>query len=123
MKIYVITKGDYSDYRICAVATDPTKADQLAEFFSSRYEPAEVEEYDTEDVPDLMKGGMVFCVHFSKRGEPIHIFQSQEKWDNNEINLHADGTVAMFVQADSKEAAIKIGAEKRAKFLAERMGL
>jgi hypothetical protein len=122
MKIYVITKGEYSDYRIVAVAIDPEKADQLAEFFSDRYDTAEVEEYDTEDVPDLTKGMKVFCIRFNKCGEVVYIHERPDCWDCS-IALCADCSVLMYIQANNEEEAIKIGAEKRAKYLAERMGL
>lgn len=49
MKIYVITKGDYSDYHICAVATDRQKAELLKIFHSTDYDNAEIEEYETDD--------------------------------------------------------------------------
>lgn len=122
MKIYVITKGEYSDYHICAVATDPAKADKLAEFYSDKHNPSEVEEFDTEAVPDLTKGMTAFIVGFDKRGEVRNVYEHPESWDDN-ITIYADCSVSMCVQANSKEDAIKIGAEKRAKFLAERMGL
>lgn len=123
MKIYVITKGEYSSYHICAVATDPAKADQLAEFYSDRYDTASVEEYDTEDVPDLTKGKSVFLIRFDKRGNVDTAYENPEDWDDNAIGMNANGAVWMYVQADTKVDAIKIGAERRAKFLAEQMGL
>ena len=122
MKIYVITKGEYSDYHICAVATDPAKADQLAEFFSTRHEPAEVEEYDTDDAPDLTEGKTVFRIHYDEHGNVV----SAEEWFSMcyDSPPFISGTnVVIHVLANSEEAAIKIGAEKRAKFLAEKMGL
>lgn len=122
MKIYVITKGEYSDYHICAVATDPVKADQLAEFYSSKYDKAYVEEFDTEAVPGFTKGMSSFKVRFDKRGDVVLIYEYPECW-NDKIMLHADCSVDVSVQANSEEDAKKIGAEKRAKFLAEKMGL
>ena len=122
MKIYIITKGEYSDYRICAVATDSEKADQLAEFFSSKYEKAEVEEYDTDDAPDLTEGKIVFRVHFDKHGNVVSVEEwFKDYWDS--LPFQHNRNLVVHVLANTKEAAIKIGAEKRAKFLAEKMGL
>lgn len=45
-KIYVITKGCYSDYGICAVTTDKAKAEELRLFFSDKYDDANIEEYE-----------------------------------------------------------------------------
>lgn len=36
VKIYVITKGEYSDYHICTVATDYAKAQILQKKFSDK---------------------------------------------------------------------------------------
>lgn len=35
MKVYVITKGIYSDYHICGVALDKERANRLASFFQA----------------------------------------------------------------------------------------
>lgn len=44
--IYVITKGVYSEYHICAVTTDKTRAEELRLSFSDAYEDADIEEYE-----------------------------------------------------------------------------
>ena len=46
MKIYVVTAGSYSDYRIEKVFTDKAKAEEYAEWL---YESNPVKEYETED--------------------------------------------------------------------------
>ena len=46
MKIYVVTAGSYSDYRIEKVFTDKAKAEEYAEWL---YDSNPVEEYETED--------------------------------------------------------------------------
>jgi len=125
VKVYVITKGDYSDYHICAVATNQAKARMLAEFYSSKYEPAEVEEYDTKDVPDITEGKTVYRIKFDPSGNAVDVYdESPEYWNNQPSEYkRLPGYVNVTVLAKSMEAAIKIGAEKRAQFLAERMGL
>lgn len=125
MKIYVITKGEYSDYHICAVATDLEKANALAEYYSDRYDAAEVEEYDTDDAPDPTKGKWMYRVRFAPSGDVADINQvlpdycDKKTWEYT----NEPGYVYACVQADNEEAAIKIGAERRAKYLAEKMGL
>lgn len=126
VKIYVITKGDYSDYHICAVAIDKEQAYALAHFYSTKYDAAEVEEYDTEDVPDLTKGREMFYVVFDPAGNVNDIFDIDiSHWDEQEpFELKTDpGFVRMYVQADNKGDAVKIGAERRAKYIAEKLGL
>lgn len=55
MKIYVITAGEYSDYRIVCVFTDKDKAEHFVNLhndYASKYSWAdeyEIEEYDSKD--------------------------------------------------------------------------
>lgn len=44
--IYVITKGCYSDYGICAATTDKAKAEELRLLFSDEYDDAHIEEHE-----------------------------------------------------------------------------
>jgi hypothetical protein len=48
-KVYVVTRGDYSDYTIRAVFLDKTLADEFAEKDGQRYDEADVEEWDVFD--------------------------------------------------------------------------
>lgn len=126
MKVYVITKGEYSDYHICAVATDPEKADALAKFYSTKYDSAVVEERDTEDAPDLTKGTNLFRICFSPSGDVTDISgEDPDFYEDGEIRefVIEPGFVYVVVQANTQEDAIKIGAERRAKYLAQKMGL
>lgn len=52
MKIYVVTTGSYSDYRIEKVFTNKDKAEEFAKWC---YDSNDVEEYDTEDDIDVGK--------------------------------------------------------------------
>lgn len=49
MKIYIITKGSYSDYHICGVAVDLKEAERLQNINTNDYDMACIETYDTED--------------------------------------------------------------------------
>lgn len=53
MKIYIITSGIYSDYRIERVFLDKNKASEYAEWLGSDH--VTVEEYDTSDNDDINK--------------------------------------------------------------------
>lgn len=46
MKIYIVTAGEYSDYRIEKVFTDKAKAEEFAKWC---YDSNGIEEWDTED--------------------------------------------------------------------------
>lgn len=48
-KIYIVTKGDYSDYHIIACFADKDKAELCAKMYTGGWEEAKVEEYDIKD--------------------------------------------------------------------------
>ncbi len=68
MKVYVITKGDYSEYHICAVATDNEKAQILKEKFSTEWSPARIEEFDTENYNPIFQSKKFYSIYFDKNG-------------------------------------------------------
>lgn len=49
MKIFIVTKGSYSDYHIIACFVNKDQAEKCALMYSDRYEDAYVDEYDTKD--------------------------------------------------------------------------
>lgn len=128
MKIYVITKGDYSDYHICGVSTDKEQAEKLARFFTDKWDDAKVEEYDTDRYELLSDNKKVYRILFYENGN-IHklTHESGDYYDNETIKLDPvywnGATLSVYVSADDEISAIKIASEKRAKFLAEEIGL
>lgn len=46
MTLYAITKGEYSDYHICALTADKEKAERLKKIFTDKWDEAEIEEYE-----------------------------------------------------------------------------
>lgn len=130
MKIYVITKGEYSDYHICAVTESKEKAEMLREVFSRNeyeYDKAKIEEYDTEN-PDIEKILYpMWEIVFNGNGSVKSIDEVTYGVDRYREEIYdqyyvKNGVfVALF--AKDKESAIKIAAERRAKYLAEKQGL
>lgn len=123
MKVYVITKGYYSAYHICAVATDYEKACILQKRFSTKYNPAEIEEFDTEDFNDIFAKKNLYSVWFCSNGKVREIFE--EDMDSfglgdNPVRVLTSGMVVVYVFAFDKESAVKIAAEKRAMELNKR---
>lgn len=119
-KIYVVTRGDYSDYHIITATTNKDIANQIAKKFS-----AEVEIYDNSEIYTKT----IFGVTFNKVGDVMHCYELSE-YDyppNNEIIQHKNRNnqtrLYVEVEADNEQSAIKIAAEKRAKFLAEKEGI
>lgn len=57
MKIYAITKGNYSGYHICALTVSKEKAERLNKIFTGKGmygEEAIIEEYEDGEVEDFM---------------------------------------------------------------------
>ena len=70
MKIYIITKGSYSDYHICGVAVDLKEAERLQNINTDEWDIACIETYDTEDNGEIegwLKHRYVFRFTVDKR--------------------------------------------------------
>ena len=118
-KIYVVTRGDYSDYHIITATINKDIADQIAKKFN-----AEVEIYDDSEIYTKT----IFGVTFNKVGDVLYCYKLTE-YDyppNNKIIQHKKNNQTCLyveVEADDTQSAIKIAAEKRAEFLAEQEGI
>ena len=119
MKIYVITKGEYSDYHICAVTDDPNKAEILREQYTDRWDVAEIEEWDTDE-PAIKGDSKYYTVDFNCKGEAIRAYESSP-YSSKNIGAIDKWNVELY--AKDEETAIKIAAERRAKYLAENQGI
>ena len=70
MKIYIVTKGSYSDYHICGVAVDLKEAERLQNVNTDEWDMARIETYDTEDNGEIegwLKHRYVFDFFYDKR--------------------------------------------------------
>lgn len=126
--ICVITKGTYSDYHICAVATNRERAEELKRMYSDRYNDAEIEEFE-ENVPSNEFYTLNPCtyweINFNSDGtsygpsiyfdKPNLNIQVQKSWNNSIMVIN--------ITADSAETAFKIARDERAKYLAQQFGL
>ena len=75
--IYVITKGCYSDYGICAATTDKAKAEELRLCYSDKYDDANIEEY--EDGKSSFNNKSLNVVHpFVVTGERKNLEQNKD---------------------------------------------
>lgn len=127
-KVYVVTKGCYSDYHICAVTLDKEKAERLRKLFDGGgWDEACVEEYDTKTHEGFLSGRKPYCVSFRKNGD---LYSVDEKTCGIEYFAPGiveypkhEGCLSVNLYAKNENAAIKIAAEKRAKYLAEKEGI
>ena len=124
MKIYVVTRGEYSDYSIITATLDRNLAEAVAKKFSTKYDEACVEEFD--DAKLMLKP--CWIVAFREDGsveEAKSVFQDYYHYQNAGACWvkYGSSAVSVSVVADDVSSAIKIAAEKRAKFLAEKEGI
>lgn len=112
---YVITMGDYSDYHIVAVTEDKSKAEKISKMYSTEHGPCQIEEYKESEANTYP----VWCVTFDSAGNVYEAFLDY----NGEVWLKYCSSRQIYCRAKSQEAAIKIAAEKRAKYLAKKMKL
>ena len=122
MTIYVVTKGMYSDYSIITATHDKEKAEKIAEKYSDKWEYCDIEEY--EDCVENVKP--IWYVEFQNKTENVidaHIEATTYTFRRaNELGMScfSYGNLYTYVFADNEKEAIKIAAEKRAMYLAEK---
>lgn len=124
MKVYVITRGIYSNYEIITATTDEALAHKIAKKYStviySEDERARIEVY--EDAEETLLP--YWDISFNAEGSVSKI-KLIEKPSSiyTDFYVRRDGSGYGGVFAPDCEAAIKIAAEKRAKALAEKRGI
>ncbi len=129
--IYVITRGSYSDYHICAVASTQERAEQLRKMYTDRYDTANIEEYEI-DIPSdeyynktptlywevILKqdGDLIYIrTYYDEPNQSVIIQEGRYNWRETFIISN--------IQANTQEEAKKIAYDKRAQYLAEKFGL
>ena len=124
-KAYVITSGCYSDYHICAVTLDEHKAEELKKVYEkTEWDEVSIEEYEIDAHYDrLMNGYKVYLVQFNRNGNIHSVGSDRSPEDENIYETWCGYSLNVLVWAKDEESAIKIAAEKRAKYLAEKEGI
>ena len=93
MKVYVITKGSYSDYHIVGVTTGKDVAERIVKRFSNEFEYAHIEEYYTDTWDDILKNGSLYNVSERESGEvfvcEVNDYDVSENWsERNKVVVH-----------------------------------
>lgn len=117
MKVYVITKGAYSDYSIYGVTVNPYHAEEMRKYFSDEYEEARIEEYDTDDYKPIHEGKTQYCVYFTNDGK-AHCYKPYCVYEkaNNRIIKERNGVYRIYLWAVDEDHALKIAADKLAEY-------
>lgn len=131
--IYIITKGSYSEYHICAATTDKDRAENLKILFSDSYDDAEIEEFEDGvsgvDESNVVRPWRVQISKHNKTGEitryanqyteilnPGQVFEKKIYFNSDSYN---STSLVMYTMADDEEHAIKIATDEWAKQVAE----
>lgn len=128
-KIYVVTQGSYSDYHIVAVTTNRDLAEKISAKFSNDWGECNIEEYGDAEV--MLKPA--WYIYFDKTGIVCNTSECDSDYAYSKIGeiyenkgygmYYRNYHIYVIVSADDLESAIKIAAEKRAQYLAEKLGL
>jgi len=126
MKVYVITQGCYSDYHICAVATDEVKAEGLRKLFtddSFESTRARIQVYDTDKFTteaDLANSGCkVYSVAFDAQGHFDYVddyYTGDYVSVFNEVERYKNGRYGVYVMAKDEDHAAKIAQDLVAEY-------
>lgn len=124
-KAYVITSGCYSDYHICAVTLDERKAEELKMVYGKiEWDDVSIEEYEIDAHYDRIENGYrMYLVQFDRDGDIHHVASDRSPGDENIYETCNGYYVNVLVWAKDQESAVKVAAEKRAKYLAEKEGI
>lgn len=131
--IYVVTKGDYSDYHICAAFLAEDEARRYAEWVGGEVE--EFEDGKTPKSPHWREGMKHYSVYFGENGE----LESESQYGDTEgaeVEVRVlpfwvggkpiyDPKRRLCVGCFARDSAhaVKIAADMRAKYLAEQEGI
>lgn len=121
-RFYAVTTRDFGEFHIITICTDRDKADRIAAWYnkvSMRKEVADVEEYDSVEVPEEtdLPFYVLFCedgsISWTQRGFPEAALKGSvfDRWD---------GTVAVNVLAPDEESAEEKATKRFRKTLEEK---
>lgn len=122
-KAYVITKGSYSDYHICAVTLDKSRAEKLKKLLYENYEEATIEEYTLNEYKE---NGDVYYVDFPDDAPPtIGLDEYDGSYLSENVPCVIDwyNPIRVFVRAKDEQHAVKVAKDEYAKWKAEQEGV
>ena len=123
MKIYVVTKGHYSDYHIITATTNAEKAKKIAKNFNEDYDKTNIEIFEDSE----LYVNPLWVIAFDSDGDVLDMRKTTNEYyfdSINQVEPSGDGkTMSICVSAENAEHAIKIASEKRAEYLAMEAGI
>ena len=124
-KVYIITKGAYSDYHICAVTLDKKHAENLKRLLTDRYDEAYIEEYIIDETKE---NGSVYEIEFyTDKPQKVCIDEYDGWGKGNKTPIiqdwHTDCVLKVIVRAKDEKHAIKIAQDEYAKWKTQKEGI
>ena len=118
--IYVVTKGEYSDYSVYGVFSDELLAKKYAELLSDPdWDTAQVETYELNKMPDFPANKLPFTVEMDIDGNTPFGVKRSSLDDFEKHYFFSVGCLVIDVWATDEQHAIKIANEKRVQLIAE----
>lgn len=121
-KVYVITKGEYSNYHICAVTLDEERAEKLQKRYSSRWDSAVIEEYTLSERVEREVYGVVFNADGVCRRVRLDDFGYKNGEVSKDYELGKVLTI-YWVEATDEDHAMKIAQDRYAQDKAKKAGI
>lgn len=122
-KVYVITQGSYSDYHICAVTLDKSRAENMKKLFDGRWDYAQIEEYILDETKE---NGNLYYIEFPDDSEPtIHIdeYDGFGQIDSSPYVADWNSPIRIYVRTKDEAHAMKIAQDEYARWKAEKEGI
>lgn len=112
-KVYIITKEEYSDYRIVGVLSDKNLAEHIAKKTEGKVEEWEVNTLSTDENYDI------YIIRMNKKGDTVEISKNVSIIKIDETGFDVNNNMWTIMIAKDEKHAIKIANERRIKLLAE----
>jgi hypothetical protein len=117
MKLFLVSDGCYSDYRICGIYTTQEKAELARKLYAA---DNDVEEWEVDAMPDHPPGLFAFQVIMDREGSVSLVsFYDAEAMPNRTWMPSGNLGVRFYMWAKDEEHAVKIANERRAALVAD----
>ena len=122
--VFLVTRGDYSDYRVCAIFTDKKLAKKYINSFKITYDEFRIEPYKLNPFSkELNSNYKPFFLRMTKQGicTEINIKDSSYGFETDDLDIGFDMHKNMYLSVFAKDEkhAVKIANEKRVQLIAE----
>lgn len=124
-KVYIITRGGYSDYHICAVTLDKKRAKKLVKLYSDRFDKANIEEYTLNEAIERAVYGVVFDADGVCRRVKVDEYDIGYKdgYVDTDYDLDEGPLTIYWVEAADEAHAMKIAQDRYAHDKAKKEGI